>query len=263
VTEEFDPDLREQVRLLRAQVGRLVARNLELERQVEDLRRERDTAEQLGLPIDELAGGVVRAIRLAEEAMAAEAPPDRRYIVADLETSLRTLLRLEANRLLVSLPRHAAPIAPEHYSTVTMRLAPLPPPAAAPERPATVALATHLESLQEAFLDWKPRTGATAARTPLDSLTRLLAARPTWESASVAGEAQALGAALAAFGKTATRRLPAGARRAYSEAVAQFQAAAGALSAEGSASPAELQRLANAAGVLIEASRGLPGRQQG
>jgi hypothetical protein len=207
---------------------------------VEELRRERDQIEQGGLPIADLAGSVMHSMRLAEEAMDSEALPDRRFVIADLEMTLRTLVRVEQQQLLMTLPHLAAPIAPETYSTLTMRLAPV-PVALLPEHPAAAAFAAQLESLQEGFLGWNAPAGTNEARAALDSLTQLLSIRQRWGSASVAGEIQALGDSLAIIGKAIARLPPINVRRAYRRHVADFQAVAATLDARAPATPEAFQ----------------------
>lgn len=119
----MDPEERErQLKLLRDQVALLISRNLELQRQVEELQREK--AE---MAVEAVAAGLVRALNAAEAAMAAEAPEGRRYMIPELQVMLRGFLVPRDQTVVLRLPRPEQSIAANQLGSIQMTVTQVPP----------------------------------------------------------------------------------------------------------------------------------------
>jgi hypothetical protein len=253
MTAPSEDDLARQVRLLRGQLARLLSRNLELERQIEDLRREKDEADGAKLALDAASTSIIRSIRLAELAMTAESPQDRRYVVADVEVLFRALFRLEDNRLRLSLPRAELPVPAEYLSNIHMTLAPIP---ATADTSAT-ELWQALEQAQTVFLRWPHRAGSVAARQAVTLATQLLASWPMWEGQGFGQAMLAFASAADKFGKTLGRTRQKAQRLSYSTAAGRLLEQARALSQARRPTAGNLSQLATAVRELIEQCQAL------
>jgi len=195
-----DEDPQNRIKLLRDQVARLISRNLELERQLEDLKRAKaDTG------IESLAGTVVRSVQSAQQAMADETPGGLRYVVSELETTFRGILLQVEDRLVLRLPLPENGVRPGHLSTLRMSLAQV-PQSVLPE--AASKLSTALERAQLLFSGWTRRAGAKIAGELQVLLTCLLATPKPWEGEGFVRNMQGLAATIDRLSITLTRKKP-------------------------------------------------------
>jgi hypothetical protein len=168
------------VKQLRDQVARLISDKLELQRQLEDLRRTKADA-----PISNLASGAAQSVRLAEQAMAEESDPQAHYIISEMEASFQGVVVSQAEELALRLPLPEYGVDPGHLGYIRMTLAHI-PITPQPAQPSGVdQLAAGLENVQAAFLRWERRGGARAAQQVVDQITQLLAARSTWQAPDI------------------------------------------------------------------------------
>lgn len=217
-----EEDPQRTIQQLRTQVARLLSQNLELKRQIEDLRRA-----QAGLSVENVALSLVESVRAANTALAAAAQDETRFAVAQLDTTIRAGLVVEAERLALVLPRPELPLPLEYLGSVRLSLAQLPVTVEAPSHPAVPALVAALEYAQAAFSAWRRRPGQASARTLADLTTRLLSSPLTPDATTFAPDIQAMATAAESFRKAIARSFTERARRALDEAVASLVALAG------------------------------------
>jgi hypothetical protein len=189
-------------------VARLVSQNLELQRQLEELRKAKADS-----TVETLAASALHAVRAAEAALAEESTDGRRFVVGEMQTSFRGILlrQRESLALRLPLPEHAA--TPAHLGLLQMTFANVPTPPAI-DAEAAVALAAALEKLQIAFAAWERGPGSAIARAIVDRLVALLAVRAGWDEPAFFRAMQAVAQMAVKFG-AALRPLPAEAVRAY------------------------------------------------
>lgn len=173
-----------QIKLLRDQIARLISRNLELQRQLDDLKRDR-----ADLAIDEIAAAAVRSVRSAELALAEETGEGRRYTVSQLQTTLRGFLVQPGDRLALRLPLPENSVPPDHLGSLQMTFSQVP---TAPPPDAEEALVATLEDAQAAFANWHREPGAAHARDVTARLTHLLSIRRQWGQESFVRAVHAL-----------------------------------------------------------------------
>ncbi len=169
-----DPnELKRQIQELREQVARLITDNLELGRQLEDLRRAKTDA-----GVDVLAAGAINSIRQAEQAFAELSPDGPRYVISELQTRYQGVIVPQSGGLAFRVPLPEYGSAPGHLGSVQMTFGHVTPPAGTPSAPAPAAgrarLAAALEQTQSLLINWPRRSGAPAAGKIVDRLTPLL-----------------------------------------------------------------------------------------
>src|SRR5438034_1267017 len=171
-------DTETQIRLFREQIAQLISENLDLNRQLEDLKQQR-----ADIPVESIAAAAIRSVRSAERTIAEQVPEGNRYIMPQLQTSLRGFVLQSAGALALRLPfpEHAVPS--DLLGTLDMTIAQVPPamPALPPGVFApTTPLVAALENAQNMFARWKLRRGAIASRRFVDGVTQLLSMQPFW-----------------------------------------------------------------------------------
>ncbi len=170
--------IEDEVQRLRNQVASLLTRNLELQRRLEEFERDKT-----GVTLDDLAISLVRSLRSAEAAMADEAGNDRRYTIAEMQTSLRGFLTRQGDDLTLRLPRSELQAPPDNLGTLQFTLRQTPPPALSAPASLTApsvagslpALGRALEAMQSAFLASPSKRVAAAANEIVAQATHLLA----------------------------------------------------------------------------------------
>ena len=233
-----------EMQRLRDQVARLTSRVLELERQMEDLRRERTEA-----TLEALAVSAVRAVGSAETAMAAE-DPERRYVVSRLDTTFRGFLAPGGESVTVSLPipEYAAPSGSVGSVQMTLLRAPAPPGPFTPAR----TLAEALESAQAAFAAWDREPGFGLARDMTGHLTHLVALHEQGDTGALLRTAQAAAEAAVRFGSAVVQAAPSGPLEAYRAAADSLIGLARQFAASGRLTAADLAALTGALDRLTQ-----------
>ncbi len=249
-----------EVKLLRDEIARLLTVNIDLRRQLEDLRRERSET-----PVESLAAAVAQSLRAAQAALVAdagEAAPH--YTISDIDATFRGIVVGTPTSLALRLPMPEYGVLPGHLGSIRMALAAAPPPAGSPAptvkvppSPAT-RMAAALDSLQTAMGSWPAGRGATAARDMVTRTTQLLGAGNAWDDPETLAEsAAAIGTTLRRLAKAV--EAPKGASRAvphrYQEAAGWLLDIARAVRA-GQTPPADA--LAGIAAAAEHVSRALP-----
>ena len=215
--------LKRQIKQLRDQVARLISENLELERQMEDLRRAKtDTS------VDVLAAGAINSLRQAEEAFAELSTDGSRYVISELQTRYQGVIVPQGGRLAFRVPLPEYGSAPGHLGMVQMTFNHMPPPAGAPSSPAPPSptvernrLSAALEQTQLSLINWPRPSGARIAGKMVDLLTHLLGGALDEPSALV-GDVNQLRELLAAFSDAIRPEKPPEAVRAYRTALKQL-----------------------------------------
>lgn len=222
--------LKRQIKELRDQVARLISENLELERQLEDLRRAKTDAS-----VDELAASAINSVRQAEEAFAELSTDGSRYVISELQTRYQGVIVPQGERLAFRVPLPEYGSAPGHLGMVQMTFNHMPPPAGTssspagtPSSPAPVAptiarshLRAALEQTQLTLINWPRRSGERIAGKMVDVLTHLLGGALDEPSALVEDVNQ-LRELLAAFSDAIRLEKPPEAVRAYRAALKQL-----------------------------------------
>lgn len=205
----------DEIKRLRDQVALLVSRNLELQRRLDEFEREKT-----GLTVESVGASLVRAIRSTESAMENEAGGDRRYVISELQASLRGFLSRQDNDLTLRLPRPEQTVPPDNLGNIQMTLRSA-PPRITPD--AVFALATAVETAQLVFnsLPAKAfsRPGTDAAQEIVEWSSHLLANLQQWQEESFVQAAHALAAAAARLAESLPRKAP-------REAAEEYRAAA-------------------------------------
>jgi hypothetical protein len=133
MSNQASDDPQALIKALRDQVARLITENLELRRQLEDLRRVKTDA-----PIANLAVSALNSIRSAEQTLADLAGDGPRYIISELEAEFKGVIAPQelaaqgttstgpALAFRVPLPEYGS--APGHLGSVRMTFEHIPPP---------------------------------------------------------------------------------------------------------------------------------------
>jgi hypothetical protein len=231
-------------RRLRDHVARLTSRILELERQLEDVKRERAEA-----TMEALATAALRAVRSAETAMAAE-DPERRYVVSRLETTFRGFLaqRAEGVALSLPIPEYAAPPGSVGSLQMTFLRAPAPPTPSTP----VGTLGEVLERAQAAFAAWDRELGAAPARDMTGHLTHLVILHEQGDNAGLLRTAHAAAETAVRFGSALGREVPAELLRPYGVAAEKLFGLTRQLVRAGRLAPEDLAKLAGALDGLTQ-----------
>ncbi|MBL8190722.1 MAG: hypothetical protein JNK38_22075 [Acidobacteria bacterium] len=174
----------EQIKLLRDQVARLISQNLELRRQLDDFEREKT-----GLTIDEIGSVLIQAMRSAEEALAAESPNESRYLISQLQTTLRGFLSRQATTLTLRMPRPEQTVPTDNLGSVQLNLVRVPPPVLPNE---VAAFGSALEIAQAAFNAWSQRAGANVAGQIVALATQMRATLSQWTADAFLASVRAL-----------------------------------------------------------------------
>ena len=215
--------LKRQIKELRDQVARLISENLELERQLEDLRRAKTDAS-----VEALAAGAINSLRQAEEAFAELSTDGSRYVISELQTRYQGVIVPQGDRLAFRVPLPEYGSAPGHLGMVQMTFNHTPPPAGTPSSPAPPSptiernrLSAALEQTQLSLINWSRPSGARIAEKMVDLLTHLLGSALNDPSALVE-DANQLRELLAAFSDAIRPEKPPEAVRAYRTALKQL-----------------------------------------
>lgn len=204
-----------EVKALRDQIARLITQNLELKRQLEELRRE-----QADATMADIAAATVHAVRAAEQAIAAESPDGHRYIISELQTTLRGYIAPRADQFVLRLPTAQQAIPPGYLGSLQLTVGQMPALPAAPIL--TQALVSGLEEAQALFSKWEQTPGAPAAQAVVTQLTHLLALHPNWEGAEFSRAMFALADAIAMFSATFAHEEPAEVLHNYQNSLQEF-----------------------------------------
>lgn len=212
--------LKRQIKELRDQVARLISENLELERQLEDLRRAKTDA-----GVDELAVSAINSVRQAEAAFAELSTDGSRYVISELQTRYQGVIVPQGERLAFRVPLPEYGSAPGHLGMVQMTFNHMPPPAGTPPSPALVAptiarshLSAALEQTQLTLINWPRRSGERIAGKMVDLLTHLLGGALD-EPSTLMEDVSQLRELLAAFSDAIRLEKPSETVRAYRTAL--------------------------------------------
>ena len=215
--------LKRQIKELRDEVARLISENLELERQLEDLRRAKTDAS-----VDALAASAINSIRQAEEAFAELSTDGSRYVISELQTRYQGVIVPQGEHLGFRVPLPEYGSAPGHLGMVQMTFNHTPPPASAPSSPApptpTITrnrLSAALEQTQLSLINWPRQSGVRIAGKMVDLLTHLLGGALNDPTALVEDVRQ-LRELLAAFSDAIRLEKPPEAMRAFRTALKQL-----------------------------------------
>jgi hypothetical protein len=192
---------------LRDALARLMTRNLELVREVEDLKRERSQT-----AVESIASAVAQSVRSANAAFAAEAEGGPRYTVSEIDATFRGTVLASPAGVALRMPIPEYGVLPGHLGSVRLTIAAVPPPVgesmtvAPPPSPA-VRLTTALEDLQTSLNRRTARQGAAAAKDGMAHATELLASSAQWgDVETLASAAQGIATALRQMVKTVPAR---------------------------------------------------------
>lgn len=206
-----------EVKVLRDQIARLITQNLELKRQLEELRRE-----QADATMADIAAAAVHAVRAAEQAIAAASPDGNRYIISELQTTLRGYIAPRADQFVLRLPTAQQAIPPGYLGSLHLTLGQT-PTLSTPAAPSlTQALVNALETAQAIFSNWEQTPDAPAAQAVIAQLTHLLALHPNWEGNEFSRAIHALADAMATFSAPFAREELGEAFRNYQSSLQQF-----------------------------------------
>jgi hypothetical protein len=172
-------DAETELKLLRAQIGRLITENLALRQQVDQLIRQK--AE---MPVQAIAEAAMRSVMAAEDAMAREASGDRRYTIPEIEASIRGVVVAREGAIALRVPSPEQPVSPAILGSVHVTVAQVPPPIGSVPRDViapTRALESALERAQALFAGWAGRRGATGAEEVVAAVTQVLGTVPEWK----------------------------------------------------------------------------------
>jgi hypothetical protein len=162
-------DDREQLRLLRGQIAELLSENVALQQQVAELEREKA---EMG--VDSLTAALVRAVRLAEEAIAIEAIPGQQYVISQFEAALNGVINVRDGNVVINLPQPNQILDANKLGRMQINLARTP---AALGSNSVETLRRTLEEAQAIFSGWSRKEGATRVQDLLTRTSYLLSIR--------------------------------------------------------------------------------------
>src|SRR5688572_17571108 len=146
-----------EIKALRDQIARLISEKLEIQRQLEEIKRE-----AVDVGVDRFAAAVIRSVRSAERQIAEQVPDAQRHVISELETSLRGFMVERSGTLAIRLPipEHAAP--PDLMGSVRMTISQVPVLSVKPESRVLVPaeVLETLERTQASFANFGLRRGA-------------------------------------------------------------------------------------------------------
>ena len=221
---ELEEQLRRENTLLRAQIARLLERTVDLQRQLEDVVRERAQTDAAAL-----VAALARSIRDADAALAADADTGLRFTVGEIDATFRGSVVSTPSGVALRLPVPEYGVRPGHLGSMRVSMGIIPPPVAAPS-PVPVApspaspderLRASLERVQMTF---------SGVRGPDEAAAGEIVARTTLllSSADVRSDPATLTAGLDAIASALTRSARPRASR-PADAAAPFREAATAL----------------------------------
>ena len=220
---ELEEQLRRENTLLRDQVARLLSQTVELQRQLEDVSRERAQTDA-----DALVAALAQSIRHADAALAAEADAGPRFTVSEIDATFRGSIVATPSGVAVRLPVPEYGVRPDHLGSIRVAMGVIPPPVAAgspaPIMPSSPdgRLRASLERVQVTFSD--VRGPAEAAAGEIVARTTLLVSSP-----DVRNDAATLAAELDGIASALTRSARPRASRPAATAVTRYREAAKAL----------------------------------
>lgn len=238
-----------EVRLLRAQVERLTNRNLDLQRQVEELARQK--AE---MTVEEIVAGLQRTIRAAEEAMAEEAAEGRRYVIPELQVTLRGVFSYSDKGLVFGLARPEQTVPAAQLGNAQLTVTEV-PSVTSPKL--ILALREALEKMQVAFSEWGKELGATEAKDMVSRASHLLTFVSRCGEEEFLRATLGLAEAMHRFGEAAAKELPPDRLAAYQAAAERLTTLTLKLTEAGRASPTDMERFADALDGLTRNYRDL------
>ena len=200
-------DVPETEKQLRDALARLMTRNLELVREVEDLKRERSQTS-----VESIASAVAQSVRSANAAFAADAEGGARYTVSEIDATFRGTVLASPTGVALRMPIPEHGVLPGHLGSVRLTIAAVPPPVGesltvAPPPSPTVRLTAALEDLQTRLTRRTARQGAAAAKDGVAHATRLLALSAQWTDAeTLASGAEGIATALRQMAKAVPAR---------------------------------------------------------
>ncbi len=249
-------DAETELKLLRAQVGRLITENLALRQQLDQLTRQKSE-----MPVKAIAEAALRSMVAAEETMRRTVPDGRRYTIPTLDASLRGIVVAQegAIGLRVASPEQSLPASMLGTVRVTVAqvpgaIQPVPADVAAP----AAGLVNALERAQRMFAGWAGR-GATAAGDVLTAVTQLLGTGPDWEVKDLKAGLESMIDAATRLAESVTGRVPKRAVDACLETTRELRAI-GRSSDAAPPSSSYLERLAAGVDRLVEAYASLAPR---
>ena len=206
---EVEEQLRRENKILRDQIARLLAQKVDLQRQLEDLSRERA---QTG--VDAIVAALARSVRDADATLAAQADKGPRFTVSEVDATFRGSVVGTASGVALRLPVPEYGVQPGHLGSIRMSMSVIPPPVAAPPPAWTSApspderLRASLEQVQVSFSD-RRGAGQAAADDIVARTTSLLSSADTRNrAATLATELDGIASALTRSAKALSLRGP-------------------------------------------------------
>lgn len=216
---ELEEQLRRENQLLRDQIARLLSRMADLQRQLEDVTRERAQTDA-----GALVAALAQSIRDADAALAAEAETGPRFTMSEVDATFRGAVVGTPSGVALRLPVPEYGVLPGHLGSIRVSMAVIPPPVAAPSTPAVAPasadgrLRASLERVQARFSDVRG-AGEAAAGEIVSRTTRLLSAADARnDAATLAAELDGIASALTRTARAHATRRPATAAVSYREA---------------------------------------------
>ncbi len=189
----------DELKLLRDQVAKLLSRNLELQQRIAELEREKVQG-----PVETMMAAIVRSVQTAEQAITAETP-SHPYVVSQLQATLRGLVNVQGENLVLSLPQAEQPVDPNLLTSMQIAVSQI-PFSSAPD--SALLLQEALEGAQVAFSTWNQEPGAAVAQDITARLTHLLATRQQWKGEDFLRSVQTLVDALTKFADALPQQIP-------------------------------------------------------
>ena len=172
---ELEEQLLRQNKILRDQIARLLGQKVELERQLDDLSRDRA---QTG--VDTIVAALARSVRDADAAVLALADNAPRFTVGEIDATFRGTVVASTAGVGLRLPVPEYGVQPGHLGSIRLSMSAIPPPVTAPA-PVVMTppspderLRASLEQVQVAFSQ-RQGAGKAAADDIVQHATTLLA----------------------------------------------------------------------------------------
>jgi hypothetical protein len=241
-SSQEDNNLERENKILREQIARLIGQKLELQRQLEDLRRTRSD-----VSVESLAVVVGNALQSAEQALNEAVDDGQRLTLSQLHTSFRGILMQQDDHLTLRLPLPEYAVSADQLGTLQMGFAGVP---TLPVSNVMDELASALERVQVAFMELEVffahhgkttchctflcsllprwivnevskywggfyRYGAVLAREIVARTTHLLATREQWEEENLLSSLNLLADTFIKLGKVLPHQMPSEDVKAY------------------------------------------------
>jgi len=202
---DTSPDFETQLKLLRAQVARLITENLALRQQLDQLTRQKGE-----MPVKAIAEAALRSVVAAEDAMSRATSDGRRYTIPTLEASLRGIVVAQEGTIVLRVASPEQSVPASMLGTVRVTVAQV--PGAIQPVPADVVapaggLVNALERAQAMFAGWAGR-GATAAGDVVTAVTQLLGTGPAWDVKDLKAGLESMIDAATRLATSVTGRVP-------------------------------------------------------